>query len=1333
MSLIGQIEHFASSTGDFLSYMERMEHLLRVNVVEESLKLSMFITLAGPEVYSTLKNLIAPRKPDDLCYEDAKAILQQHYSPPKLVIAERFTFHKCHQKESQSIGEYIVEIKSLATSCEFGNFLDDALRDRLVCGLKSEAIQKRLLSEATLSFVKACNIALSFELAENQVKIMQPENINKLFYKKSSYEKQLSQTASRQRSVGKNTSSSQQKWSKCRRCGRVHDEETCPAKEWECFKCKKRGHTSRVCQQKVERSKNIKNVKEELSESEEEVTEEVSQLLINKINKEVHVNKVHEECFVEVIVEGKTVKFEVDTGAGVSIINESLYRNCLNHVKLQKCNVKIKTVTGGLVEVIGKCFVNVEFKNNYFKNLPLIIINCNVNKPLLGRDWLDVLKPRWKNVLLNNICQVDDVNKFKSIYPKVFSNDFSQKVIGYVANVNVKSNAVPVFCRPYTLPYALREPVEKQIEEMVSVGILMPTHYSEWASPVVVVPKKNKSIRICVDFKATVNRYLEKDHYPLPRIDEIFDKVGNGQIFTVLDLSNAYLQLEVNKTSTQYLTINTHKGLYTYTRLPYGIACAPSQFQATMDKILNGINGVACYIDDVIISGNSYDDCMSKVHKVLSKLNHHQVRINVDKCKFFVEKVELLGHELSAGKIKPLKSKMDAIVNAPRPNDLTQLRSYLGLINYYCRFLPMASSILKPLYDLEKNNEKFEWTSERLQAFYDSKNMMKENLCIIPFNPDKEIVIATDASPYGVGAVMSHVINGVEKPVMFASRTLSSAEGNYAQLHREALGVIFAMKKFHKYIFGRSFTLITDHKPLISIFNPEKNIPPLAAARIQRWAHFLSAYNYKINYKPGSKMGNADALSRLPLVNEEAEDVDISFLDFHQIPLTANDVRGCTLNDKTLSKVIEYCKNGWPAKIQDPNVVPYYKRKEDLSLENGILMLGNRTVIPFQLRTKVLELLHEQHIGIIRMKMLARNEVYWPGIDIDIEDYGNSCEACVVHLPKLVQTPLVHWPLTTRNWERIHIDFLEKWNHHILIIVDSHSRWIDLHLMKNGTNATKTIDKLRESFTYFGIPSSIVSDNGPPFNGEIYKKFCLANNIKCILTPPLHPCSNGTVEKQVNTVKQNLIKQVFDISKNKKVFDIKHALQNFLFKYRNTPNTVTGFTPAEVMFKQQPRTPIKFLKPKEIEGQRETKIRKKVKEKVDEHRGKVRKFHEGDKVWVYELKKNNGQNWSKGKIEKSISPVTYLVTVGDRVRFLHEDYLKHSPLTVRSPYKEELKETKEPAAKQEFHDGGVTSNDVTADSRQSLSNSPKSLNTPSGTPVLRRTTRIIRKPQRLDL
>lgn len=355
MSLIGSIEHFQENQEEFQSYLERLEHLFKVNAVENDMKVSMFITLAGAQVYSTLKNLVAPRQPDSLTYEQVKSTLKNHYAPAVSVIGERFRFNKCMQKPNQSISNYIVEIKKLAASCNFGEYLNDALRDRLVCGINSEAVQKKLLSDSELTFERACTIALSSELADNQVRILGNESIN---YVQSRVQKSKPKNGAdggnngSKRTFGNRSKFSPGKGSHfsklkaysshsspCYRCGRPHNPESCPAANWECFLCHRKGHTSKMCRSRSQSAKHIEEEEEEKS--------------ANVNHCEIVASLVSSPAFLNVVINGRMVEMEIDTGASISVMSKVYYDKYFKYIKLQKSDVRVKTVTGDDMKLLG--------------------------------------------------------------------------------------------------------------------------------------------------------------------------------------------------------------------------------------------------------------------------------------------------------------------------------------------------------------------------------------------------------------------------------------------------------------------------------------------------------------------------------------------------------------------------------------------------------------------------------------------------------------------------------------------------------------------------------------------------------------------------------------------------------------------------------------------------------------------------------------------------------------------------------------------------------------------------------------------------------------------
>ena len=397
------------------------------------------------------------------------------------------------------------------------------------------------------------------------------------------------------------------------------------------------------------------------------------------------------------------------------------------------------------------------------------------------------------------------------------------------------------------------------------------------------MPKQDGKVRLCGDYKVTLNPVLQVDQYPLPKPDDLFATLA-GDKFSVLDLSQAYQQLLLDEQSQQYVTINTHRGLYRYKCLPYGVAWSPAIFQKVMDTILQGLPRVICYIDDLLITGADDAEHLSNLEKVLQRLQEYGLHLKKAKCNFMRTSVEYLGHQITSEGLKATASKLAAIVQAPAPTNIRELRSFLGLLNYYGKFIPNLASLLHPLNTLLHRDCPWKWSEECKTAFRQAKEKLISSSVLVHYDPSLPIRVGADASAYGVGAVLSHQVEGGERPIAVASRTLTATERNYAQVEKEALALIFAVKKFHLYLYGREFTLVTDHQPLIVILGPKKG-SATGGARLQRWAILLSVCKYQIEFRSTKAHANADGLSRLPLCKSSYEATPLSqgFLTSHKL------------------------------------------------------------------------------------------------------------------------------------------------------------------------------------------------------------------------------------------------------------------------------------------------------------------------------------------------------------------------------------------------------------------------------------------------------------------
>ncbi|RUS70453.1 hypothetical protein EGW08_021782 [Elysia chlorotica] len=665
-------------------------------------------------------------------------------------------------------------------------------------------------------------------------------------------------------------------------------------------------------------------------------------------------------------------------------------------------------------------------------------------------------------------------------------------------------------------PYALRSAIEDELERLKNADIIEKVEFSDWATPIVPVLKKDKSVRICGDYKTTVNRVIHQDQHPIPLIDELAHKLAGGVKFSKLDFSNAYTQLNLNAESRKLTTINTHKGLFRYKRLCFGFSSCPSIFQRVMEGIFLQIPNCVIYFDDLYITGCDDRTHLQTLNTVLELCKDRGLRIRREKCEFLQDEVNFLGYRLNRDGLQPQPEKLRAIRDAPRPTNVNELRAYLGLVNYYCKFIHNASSLLAPLYDLLHKGVKWHWGREQQRAFDTSKTSLSSDKLLVHFDPNKQLILTCDASPRGVGAILSHRDQQGERPIAYASRSLNAAEQNYAQIDREALSLIFGVTKFRKYIIGHQIELYTDHKPLLGLFGEHKAFPENASARVQRWALILSGYSYRLAYRPGHQ-NNADALSRLPLpetplVSEPPDAVDHLFNFVDELPVTATDIAKETLKDPLLKQVFNFAARGWPSKPSD-DVRAFTARKHEISIDNGCLLWGTRVIIPTSLRSRVLDILHETHIGISRMKAQARSWVWWPLLDYDIERLAKTCAICEQYQKSPPKAPLHPWDWPQQPWSRVHMDFAGPFlGKMFLIIIDAHSKWIDIKIMSKIT-ASDTILELREVFSTFGLPEVIVTDNGPTWTSELFQNFLAHNGVKHITSAPYSPSTNGLAER----------------------------------------------------------------------------------------------------------------------------------------------------------------------------------------------------------------------------
>ena len=872
--------------------------------------------------------------------------------------------------------------------------------------------------------------------------------------------------------------------------------------------------------------------------------------------------------------------FEIDTGATRSIISEETYNQLRDKVELKSSKAVLSTYTGERISVAGEVMVPVKYQDQQYC-LPAIVVK-GPGPNLLGRDWLQVVKLNWQNIF-----KIQEENPQLQSTLDAHGDVFSEglgTLKGTAAKIYVDPEATPKFMKAHPVPYALKAKVELELDRLQCENIISPIEFSEWAAPIVPVVKQDGSVRICGDYKGTVNQVSKLDNYPIPKTEDLLATLGGGNKFTKLDMSQAYQQLELEESSKKFTTINTHKGLYQYNRLPFGVSSAPGMFQRTMENLLQGIPHVVVRIDDILVSGKDELNHLANLEKVLSRLSSAGLRLRLDKCLFMQSSVTCCGYVITGDGIQPMAAKVEAIKNAPEPKDVSQLRAFLGLLNYYHRFLPDVATVLEPLHQLLRKGSKWAWLEQQQTAFEEAKELLQSTDLLVHFDPEKELVLATDASDYGVGAVLSHKMkNGTERPIGYVSRSLQEAERKYSTLEKEALAIIFGVKKFHQFLYGHRFIIETDHKPLEGLLNEKKGIPSQAAPRIQRWALTLSSYEYEISYKAGQTNGNADGLSRLPLpvmpdsVPLPGETI-LLMEHLEGTPVHSGHIKAWTKRDPVLSQVLRYTLEGWPKAVNSKELTPYYTKRTELSVEDGCIL--------------------------------------W------------------AHQSTPAEAPLHPWEWPGLPWSRLHVDYAGLYKGEMfLIVIDAYTKWLEVHCMKS-TTSNATIEKLREIFATHGLPATLVSDNGSNFTSSEFDEFMKRNGIKHIKVAPYHPASNGLAERAVRVFKVGFEKMGEG--------SIQTKISPFLLRYRTIPHSTTGVPPSELLMKRKLHTQLDRIFPSVADRVRSKQSKQKA---VHDYHAKERTLEEDQAVHAKDLRYK--KTWLPGTLVEKTGPVSARIQLDD--------------------------------------------------------------------------------------
>ena len=701
MATFGTLNEFSGIDSDWISYNERCTFYFIANkITDDDIKRAVFLSIVGDKTYQLIRGLLAPRELSDVKYDDMIRTMTNHYNPTKSAIVEGFKFNKCNRKPSQAISAYVAELKELSRTCAFGVtadgvtltsqlILDENLRDRFVCGLEDAIIQRRLLSEDNLSYEKAVKIANAMELASagsTQLSGQQPPSVNKLFNPKPQPPKH--QQKNRKPNVMK-----KQNKKPCYRClDDKHSHSDCPFMKSECYTCGKKGHISKACRSKKSASDQKPTVYE----------------LYNISDRKSEPPAIK----LDVMMNNTKIIVEVDTGASATLINESTFHQIWPKQKpdVSKADL-LRTYTGEKVPLLGTVNTTIKYQDQT-TTLPVLIVKGQ-GPNIIGRDSITALKLKWSSV---HQLKGLDIATVLEKHSEVFKDE-----LGCITDVEAKfqidDSVKPRFLKARPVPYHLRDRVNDELSRLEREGILERVDSSDWACPIVPIVKTNGKIRICGDYRATVNTATKTDQYPILE----YSTLNGGQVFSKIDCSNAYLQYRLHVDYRKYTTINTPIGLFQYIRLPFGVSSAPAIYQRVMDNMLKSIPGVCVYLDDVLISGSTEQEHLDRLNRVLALMAERGFRAAKEKCAFQQCEVSYLGHMIDKNGLHPLKNKVEAIVNAPAPTNTTELKSFLGMCQFYSKFLSNLATVIKPMTKLLKKHVVFQWGTAQQTAFNKAK------------------------------------------------------------------------------------------------------------------------------------------------------------------------------------------------------------------------------------------------------------------------------------------------------------------------------------------------------------------------------------------------------------------------------------------------------------------------------------------------------------------------------------------------------------------------------------------------------------------------------------
>ena len=826
-------------------------------------------------------------------------------------------------------------------------------------------------------------------------------------------------------------------------------------------------------------------------------------------------------------VKDTPLSFLIDSGAERSLIPASFVPTAL----LTPADVMLSGVGGHRIPVFGQCSLMVSIRDlrrevrvNFVVVQSAAILGADfithtgfqldmrareLRDPLTGLTAKLKASPRTFSVKI-----VQTLSPPLSEFPTVTAPpDYSSPPTNSVEHT-IETTGGPVHCKPRVLSPAKYEAAKVEFDRLLDLGIVRPSS-SPWSSPLHVVKKADGTWRPCGDYRA-LNALTKPDRYAIPNIETFHYRLRGASVFSKLDLVKAYYFIPIAAQDVPKTAICTPFGNFEFLRMGFGLRNAASTFQRFIDSIFRDFPFVVTYIDDILVFSDSEEKHDDHLRAVLTRLDSHGLRINPAKCELRRTSVEFLGYSVQSSGIAPSPSKIQVLRDLPPPQNVKDVRRYIGMFGFYQRFLPNFASIVQPLRDIIIEDD-FKWDTSHDRAFSDLKTLLLNSVKLDFPSRDAVLTIATDASATSIGACLHQVVEGVSSPLAFFSRKLSSAETRYSTFDRELLAVFAAIKKWKDFIHGHTVTVFTDHRPIVGAFNSSKH---RFSERQQRQFSAITEYVSDIIYVAGKENVVADALSRLPTSSElSPSSTTIAAIDAEVAPEAIDLPTIARQQEKSECDFSKYKS---------------YALDNSLQLYCEVSQPNPRPVIPRNMTKAIFEALHGlSHPGGKATYRLLSSRYFWPTMKADIHTWCSECQACQrSKVGRHTKRPVSELPHPTQRFTNVHIDIVGPLTlpeadstsrpRYLLTMIDSYTRWLEAVPICDISAATVAKTFLSAWVSRFGPPLTLISDRGAQFRSELIAQITELLGVHHIRTSAYNPRANGMVERVHRSLKTAL-------------------------------------------------------------------------------------------------------------------------------------------------------------------------------------------------------------------